>query len=80
MTGDISAAQREGIMVGGKNYFFMHCEEGRSVYGRKGANAGLCVTKTKKAILIGIYGPGIQQENCKAVIVKLANYLIQHDL
>lgn len=75
-----SAAVRKGIKVGGQNYIFLRCEEGRSIYGRKGANAGVCIVKTTQALLIGIYGPGIQPGNCNAVIEKLADYLIQHEI
>lgn len=80
MLGDSAAVQRGGIKAGGQNYIFLRCEEGRSIYGRKGANAGICIVKSKKAILIGVYSSGIQPGNCNAVIEKLADYLIQHNL
>lgn len=80
MTGDSSAVRRGGIKVGGQNYIFLRSEEGRSIYGRKGANAGVCIVKSKKAMIIGTYGSGIQPGNCNAVIEKLVDYLLQHDL
>ena len=80
MMGDSAAVRRGGIKVGGQNYIFLRCEEGRSIYGRKGANAGICIVKSKKAMLIGTYGSGIQPGNCNSVMEKLADYLIQHKL
>lgn len=80
LTGDSAAVMKGGVRIGGQNYIFLRSEEGRSIYGRKGANAGVCIVKTKQAILIGLYGSGIQPGNCNAVIEKLADYLIQHEL
>lgn len=80
ITGDSAAVRKGGVKVGGETYIFLRCEEGRSIYGRKGANAGVCVVKTKQALLMGVYGSGIQPGNCNAVIEKLADYLIQHEL
>ncbi len=80
ITGDSAPVRKGGVRVGGQNYIFLRCEEGRSIYGRKGANAGVCIVKTNQAILIGLYGSGIQPGNCNAVIEKLADYLIQHEL
>ena len=79
MTGDTFEAKQGGITVGGQNFIFMHSDS-RSVYGRKGVDAGVCAVKCHKAMLIGIYAPGIQPENCNAVILKLADYLMQHNL
>ena len=80
MTGDSSAVRRGGIKVGGQDYIFLRHEEGRSIYGRKGASKGVCIAKTKKSMIIGVYGSGIQPGNCNAVIEKLADYLVQHEL
>lgn len=80
ITGDSAPVRKGGVRVGGHHYIFLRCEEGRSIYGRQGANAGVCIVKTKQALLIGLYGAGIQPGNCNAVIEKLADYLIQHEL
>lgn len=79
-SGDSAAVRKSGIKVAGQNYIFLRCDEGRSIYGRKGANSGVCIVKSTQALLIGIYGPGIQPGNCNAVIEKLADYLIQHEI
>ncbi len=79
MTGDSSAVRRGGIKVGGQEYIFLRHEEGRSIYGRKGASRGVCIAKTKKAMIIGVYSSGIQPGNCNKVVEKLADYLILHE-
>lgn len=48
--------------------------------GRKGADGGVCVVKTKTAVLVGTYSAGIQPEQCNAVMEKMAEYLKEHDL
>lgn len=63
-----------------QSFIFLKSEPGRSVYGRKGADAGICIVKSKKAVLIGTYGPGMQPGKCNSVIEKFADYLIQHNL
>ncbi len=80
ITGDDSSLRRNGIKVGTQTYIFLRSEPSRSVYGRKGANGGICIIKTKKAIMIGTYGSGIQPGNCNSVMEKMADYLLQHDL
>ena len=80
ITGDASSLRREGILVASQNYLFLRSDQGRSIYGRKGADSGVCIVKSKRAILIGTYGAGIQPGNCNSVMEKLADYLIQHKL
>ena len=48
--------------------------------GRKGADSGVCVVKTKSTVLVGTYTAGIQPAQCNAVMERMADYLIQHDL
>ena len=80
ITGDPASARREGIHVGSQSFIFLRSDPGRSIYGRKGADTGVCIVKSKATILIGTYGAGIQPGNCNAVMEKLADYLIQHNL
>ena len=80
ITGDDSSLRRDGIKIGNQSYIFLRSDPGRSIYGRKGADSGICIVKSKKAILVGIYGSGVQPGNCNSVMEKLADYLIQHDL
>lgn len=78
--GEDPSLRKAGIEVANQKFIFLRTDAGKAVYGRKGADSGICVVKSKKAILIGTYGPGVQPVNCNSVIEKLADYLIQHDL
>lgn len=80
ITGETTTLKRAGIKVANESYILLRDDRGRSVYGRKGADAGVCVVKTKRAVLIGVYGPGVQPGNCNAVMEKMADYLIEHGL
>ncbi|EDQ91881.1 uncharacterized protein MONBRDRAFT_35996 [Monosiga brevicollis MX1] len=65
-----------GIKLGGQKYMFLRNNDGRSVYGRKGGDAGCVVVKTGKAIVIGIYEGGLQAGACANVVESLGDYLI----
>ena len=80
ITGDNTPLKRSGIKIANQTYIFLRCEPGRSVYGRKGADSGVCIVKTKRAVLVGVYGAGVQPGNCNSVMEKLADYLIEHGL
>ena len=80
INGDNTQVKRSGIKVGGQNYIFLRCEEGRSIYGRMGADSGVCIVKTNRVLLVGVYGAGMQPGNCNAVMEKLADYLLEHGL
>lgn len=80
ITGDSTPLKRSGIKVANQSYIFLRCDPGRSVYGRKGADSGVCIVKTKRSVLVGVYGAGVQPGNCNAVMEKLADYLIDHGL
>lgn len=80
ITSDSTTLKRSGIKVANQSYILLRDDPGRSVYGRKGADSGVCVVKTKRALLIGVYGVGVQPGNCNAVMEKMADYLIEHGL
>ncbi|KJE90176.1 hypothetical protein CAOG_01521 [Capsaspora owczarzaki ATCC 30864] len=67
-----------GIKLGGQKFTFLRHEQNRSVYGRKGADSGCCVVKTKQAIVIGVFEGGIQPGQCNSVVERLADYLIEN--
>ena len=69
-------AQAAGITFGGLKYLTLRADE-RSIYGKKGAG-GIVLVKTGKAILVGIYGEGLQPGNATNVVEKLADYLIEN--
>lgn len=77
---DNGQLKRSGIKVANQGYVFLRCDPGRSIYGRIGADSGVCVVKTNRVIMVGVYGAGVQPGNCNAVMEKLADYLLEHGL
>ncbi|KAK4148645.1 putative profilin [Chaetomidium leptoderma] len=69
----VKKAFEEGIHVAGERYVATRVEEGH-VYGRKG-KTGICIVKTKQAILIGHYGENVQAGNATQTVEALALYL-----
>ena len=53
---------------------FLRSDE-RSVIGKKG-QGGVHITKTGKAVIIGVYDAPIIPSECAVVVEKLADYLI----
>jgi len=83
IVGDIAESSDlyNGIEIGEERYIFYKCIPDKYIHGRKSTKeAGIFIMKTKKAILFGTYGRGIQYENCYSVLDKLAEYLIQRNL
>ncbi len=80
ISGETTTLKRSGIKIGKQNYILMNHEPNRSVYGRKGADAGVCVLMTRKTVLVGVYNGGIKASNCNSVMEKLADYLIEHGI
>lgn len=64
----------EGIHVAGERYVATRIED-THVYGRQG-RTGICIVKTKQAILIGHYGENVQAGNATQTVEALADYLI----
>jgi profilin len=80
ITDDPMPLKKLGIKVANQSYIFLRHEPGRSIYGRRGADSGICIVKTRKSLLVGVYGPGIQPGNCNLVMEKMADYLIEYGL
>ncbi|KAI1399115.1 profilin [Hypoxylon fuscum] len=75
-TGDaVAKAQADGVHVGGERYVVFRILD-RSVYGRQG-RTGICVVKTKQAIIIGHYGEAQVVGNSTQTVEALADYLIK---
>ncbi|KAL7628907.1 profilin, required for normal timing of actin polymerization in response to thermal stress [Parahypoxylon ruwenzoriense] len=74
-SGAVDKAHADGIHIAGERYVVTRIEE-RSVYGRQG-RTGICVVKTKQAIIIGHYGEGQQVGNATQTVEALADYLIK---
>lgn len=66
--------QEHGIHIGGTKYMFLRPVD-NSFYGKKGGD-GICVTKSGKAILVGVYKEGTQPAEANKVVEDMAAYLV----
>ncbi|KAI0017270.1 profilin [Xylariomycetidae sp. FL0641] len=73
--GAVDKAHAEGVHVGGERYVVTRIEE-RSVYARQG-RTGICVVKTKQAVIVAHYGEHQQVGNATQTVEALADYLIK---
>ena len=71
----------DGIKVGDESYVFVKCVPEKYIHGRKSTEeAGICIIRTKKALIFGTYEGGVQFSNCFSVMEKMTEYLKQHGL
>ena len=47
-----------------------------TIHGKKGGDSGVCICKTKQAIIIGTYADGKVAGTCSATVSKLMDYLV----
>lgn len=80
ITDDSTSLKKSGIKVANMSFVLLRHDHARSLYGRRGADSGVCIVKTKKCLLIGVYSAGIQPGNCNAVMERMADYLMEHGL
>eukprot|EP00992_Anisonema_acinus_P012429 TRINITY_DN8113_c0_g1_i1.p1 TRINITY_DN8113_c0_g1~~TRINITY_DN8113_c0_g1_i1.p1 ORF type:complete len:128 (-),score=34.84 TRINITY_DN8113_c0_g1_i1:134-517(-) len=71
---DIAKFQQSGITVNGVKYFCVKAAPGELI-GKKGA-AGIAIYKSAQAILVGVYGEGINPANCNMTVEGLKDYLV----
>ncbi|KAI0482459.1 profilin [Xylariaceae sp. FL0804] len=71
----VDKAHADGVHVAGERYVVTRIEE-RSVYGRQG-RTGICVVKTKQAIIVAHYGENQQVGNSTQTVEALADYLVK---
>ncbi|KAI8907027.1 profilin [Powellomyces hirtus] len=71
---DPSGLRASGIFIVGEKYMTLRADD-RAIYGKKGQN-GVCIAKTKQAIIIGVYEAPVQAGETNKVVEGLADYLI----
>ncbi|KAI1766211.1 Profilin/allergen [Hypoxylon sp. FL1150] len=74
-SGAADKALADGVHVAGERYVVFRIED-RSLYGRQG-RTGICVVKTKQAIIVGHYGEQQVVGNATQTVEALADYLIK---
>lgn len=76
---DEEALTDSGMMIGGEKYLIVRGEPGSVIRGRKGDD-GVCIKKTITAIVVGIYGQGVQPGDCNMIVEGLGDYLKEMDV
>ena len=66
---------QNGLFVGSTKYLVIPGEQGAVIRGKKGAE-GITIKKTTTALVIGIYGEGVQPADGNVVVENLGDYLI----
>jgi profilin len=64
----------DGIHIGEQKFLAVQGEPGAVIRGRKGDD-GVCIKKTATAIVVGIYGQGVQAGDCNVIVEGLGDYL-----
>lgn len=67
-----------GLYLGGTKYLVITTEP-NVIRGKKGQE-GVTISKTNSALIIGIYGEGVQPADGNLVVEKLADYLINQNI
>jgi profilin len=63
-----------GIKLGDKKFLAVQGDPGQAIRGRSNAD-GVCIKQTNTAIVIGIYGEGVQAGACNKLVEELGDYL-----
>ncbi|XP_002731044.1 profilin-2-like [Saccoglossus kowalevskii] len=63
-----------GVHLAGTKYTYLRGVKDENVYAKKG-DSGVCVVKTKQAIIVGIYVEGTQPGQATVVVEKVGDYL-----
>ncbi|KAK7335906.1 hypothetical protein VNO80_28033 [Phaseolus coccineus] len=68
-----------GLLLGDTKYMVIQGEAGAVIRGKKGGG-GITVKKSKKALVIGIYGEPLAPGQCNMIVETLGDYLIEQGL
>jgi len=69
-----STFQSSGVKVGGQKYMYILSDDNQ-VQGKQGAT-GVSIAKGVKCLIIGLYGEGQQQSNCRNQVERIRDYLL----
>ncbi|CAM8899675.1 unnamed protein product [Rhodiola kirilowii] len=67
-----------GLFLGGAKYMVIAGEPGAVIRGKKGPG-GVCVKKTKLALIIGIYDEPMTPGQCNMIVERLGDYLLEQE-
>ena len=68
------ALGQNGIKLGSEKFLVTQGDPGQAIRGRSG-NQGVCIKQTNTALVVGIYGEGVQAGDCNVLVEGLGDYL-----
>lgn len=68
------ALGQSGIKLGDKKFLVTQGDPGQAIRGRQG-DEGVCIKQTNTALVVGIYGDGVQAGDCNVLVEGLGDYL-----
>jgi profilin len=71
---DPASLAQTGIRLGDKKFLATQGDPGQAIRGRSGPD-GVCIKQTITALIIGIYGDGVQAGDCNVLVEGLGDYL-----
>ena len=76
ITVDQTPFHEAGLRLSGEKYTVVRFDPDRQVvYGRRGRDAGCCCRLTNRAVVVAVYGAGMQAGQCNNRLEKLVDYL-----
>ncbi|KAK4541150.1 hypothetical protein LTR36_008224 [Oleoguttula mirabilis] len=71
----VKQVQSSGLHIAGERFVVLKADD-RSIYGKKGRE-GVCIVKTKQAILVTHYPESVQPGAAANVVEQLGDYLVK---
>ena len=76
---DSDSLAQAGLKLGDKKFLVVQGDPGQVIRGKQG-DSGVCVKQTLTAMVIGIYGKGVQPGDCNVLVEGLGDYLKDMDV
>jgi profilin len=71
---DAAGLGEAGLKLGSMKFLVVQGDPGAVIRGRQGEQ-GVCIKQTLTAIVVGIYGKGVQPGDCNVLVEGLGDYL-----
>ena len=71
---DADSLATAGLKLGNQKFLVVQGDPGAVIRGRQG-DSGVCIKQTLTAMVVGIYGTGVQPGDCNVLVEGLGDYL-----
>jgi profilin len=71
---DADSLAQAGLKLGDQKFLVVQGDPGAVIRGRQG-DGGVCIKQTLTALVVGIYGKGVQPGDCNVLVEGLGDYL-----